>query len=105
MAGVARPIPIDLRGRFHFDNGFTEHFGFKDGISQPLIEGVPCRKKPEDSDEMEARISLVKPGEFLLGYLNERKERVGKRHGTNGSGPDAKRDLRLKRHVSRFPSA
>jgi Dyp-type peroxidase family len=95
MAGVARPIPIDLRGRFHFDDGFTEHFGFKDGISQPLIEGVPCRKKPEDSDDMQARISLVKPGEFLLGYLNERKERVGKRRGTNGNGPAAKRDLRL----------
>ncbi|HEX2654488.1 MAG TPA: hypothetical protein VHN11_12650, partial [Xanthobacteraceae bacterium] len=36
MAGVARSIPIDLKGRFHFDDGFKEHFGFKDGISQPL---------------------------------------------------------------------
>src|SRR5882672_1979386 len=95
MAGVARPIPPDLRGRFHFNNGFKEHFGFKDGISQPLIEGAPCQKEPKDSDEMQARISLVKPGEFLLGYLNERKERVGKRHGTNGNGPKTKRDLRL----------
>jgi Dyp-type peroxidase family len=94
MAGVARPIPIDLRGRFHFDNDFKEHFGFKDGISQPLIEGAPCRKKSKDSD-MQARISRVKPGEFLLGYLNERKERVGKRHGTKGNGPKTNRDIRL----------
>jgi Dyp-type peroxidase family len=95
MAGVARPIPLDLRGRFHFNDGFKEHFGFKDGISQPLIEGAPRRKKPKDSDEMQARISLVKPGEFLLGYLNERKDRVGERHGTNGNGSKTKRDLRL----------
>ena len=93
MAGVARPIPLDLRG--HFNDDLKEHFGFRDGISQPLIEGTPCRKKPKLPDEMQAHISLVKPGEFLLGYLNERKERVGKRHGGNGNGPKTKRDLRL----------
>ena len=91
MAGVARPIPLDLRG--HFNDDSKEHFGFRDGISQPLIEGAPRRKKLPDQEQ--ARISLVKPGEFLLGYLNERKERVGERRDTNGNGPKTKRDLRL----------
>jgi Dyp-type peroxidase family len=95
MAGVARSIPIELKGRFHFDDGFKEHFGFKDGISQPLIEGAPSPNRADQSDEMQARISLVKPGEFLLGYLNERKERLGKRHGKKGNRADVKRDLRL----------
>jgi hypothetical protein len=98
MAGVARPIPLDLRG--HFNDDLKEHFGFRDGISQPLIEGTPCRKKAKLPDEMQAHISLVKPGEFLLGYLNERKERVGKRHGRNGNGPKTKRDLRLNGRIS-----
>ena len=39
-----------------------EHFGFADGISQPAIEGY----HPASS-----RLHLVKPGEFLLGYVNE----------------------------------
>lgn len=42
--------------------GGREHFGFVDGISQPAIEGY----HPAPSD-----LHLVKPGEFLLGYLNE----------------------------------
>ncbi|MCB5181558.1 Dyp-type peroxidase [Streptomyces antimicrobicus] len=39
-----------------------EPFGFRDGISQPLIEGLP---KAEGSDRS------VKAGEFVLGYPNE----------------------------------
>lgn len=45
-----------------------EHFGFLDGISQPLIEGQwGSRVRPESCDPG----GLVKPGEFVLGYLNE----------------------------------
>jgi Dyp-type peroxidase family len=40
-----------------------EHFGFRDGISQPSIEGSPYRAAPGND--------IVKPGEFILGYLNE----------------------------------
>ena len=39
-----------------------EHFGFHDGISQPLIKGF---NKEGDPDFM------VEPGEFILGYENE----------------------------------
>lgn len=44
------------------DLGRQEHFGFHDGISQPLIEGLPKVGRPDDT---------VKAGEFLLGYPNE----------------------------------
>lgn len=38
-----------------------EHFGFRDGISQPTIKGL----SRSDSDE-----NCVEPGEFILGYKN-----------------------------------
>lgn len=40
-----------------------EHFGFKDGISQPAIEGL--YGKPKRNQD------VVKAGEFILGYKNE----------------------------------
>ncbi len=43
--------------------GSMEHFGFHDGISQPEIEGVARHRKGD--------LPPVKPGEFVLGYLNE----------------------------------
>ncbi len=44
------------------DLGRQEHFGFHDGIAQPVIEGLPKKGRPDDT---------VKAGEFLLGYPNE----------------------------------
>jgi len=52
----------ELRSFDTVDLGRQEHFGFHDGISQPLIEGVPATARPDD---------IVKAGEFLLGYPNE----------------------------------
>ncbi len=46
-----------------------EHFGWRDGLSLPNIEGVPAdrpRKKQQES-----WTSAIKPGEFVLGYRNE----------------------------------
>jgi len=40
-----------------------EHFGFADGISQPTIDGLSSR--------MDIPANTVKPGEFILGYVNE----------------------------------
>ena len=45
----------------------TEHFGFRDGISQPTIEGLP--RAQHDFD-------VVRAGEFILGYLNEYGQRT-----------------------------
>lgn len=39
-----------------------EHFGFKDGLSQPAIEGDP--RKPADEQ------APIQTGEFILGYAN-----------------------------------
>lgn len=44
------------------DLGATESFGFADGISQPLIDGLGPAGRSADT---------VKAGEFLLGYPNE----------------------------------
>ena len=44
------------------DIGRGEHFGFRDGLSQPAMSGVGAKAPP---------MHTVAPGEFLLGYLNE----------------------------------
>ncbi|HEV7214624.1 MAG TPA: Dyp-type peroxidase [Chloroflexota bacterium] len=44
------------------DLGDIEHFGFRDGVSQPVIEGIP---------KAAPAANVVKAGEFLLGYVNE----------------------------------
>ncbi len=42
--------------------GNKEHFGYRDGISQPVIIGTDRKGAPHD---------YVKPGEFIMGYKNE----------------------------------
>jgi Dyp-type peroxidase family len=100
--------PIILKGRLYDDR--KEHFGFTDGISQPTIEGSPmaqrskeklkrrsaATKESEDGKVLSAkeqRISLVKPGEFVLGYVNERRERISDRSAKgHANGPDLLRN-------------
>jgi Dyp-type peroxidase family len=55
--GVEERAALDTR-----DIGLGEHFGFRDGLSQPALSGVG-RPGPA--------MHTVEPGEFLLGYLNE----------------------------------
>ena len=43
-----------------------EPFGFRDGISQPVIRGTFRAQRPFD------KIHLVEPGEFILGYADNR---------------------------------
>lgn len=47
-----------------------EHFGFRDGISQPVIRGSARARR---LGTKEAKLSLVNPGELVLGYPNERE--------------------------------
>jgi Dyp-type peroxidase family len=47
-----------------------EHFGFRDGISQPVIRGSERARR---LGTKEAKLSLVNPGEIVLGYPNERE--------------------------------
>jgi Dyp-type peroxidase family len=50
-----------------------EHFGFRDGVSQPIIEGSPTRPnaRPPAADAPFSPSNVIKAGEFLLGYNNE----------------------------------
>lgn len=42
-----------------------EHFGFRDGISQPIINGLRKAAQTGSTDKP------LNPGEFILGYINE----------------------------------
>lgn len=46
-----------------------EPFGFRDGLSQPLLDWKGKRRPPSDEDLEYG--NLIAPGEFILGYGNE----------------------------------
>lgn len=54
--------PLDTGG---IERPEQEHFGFRDGISQPVIRG--SRKASKQANARD----IVSPGEFLLGYRND----------------------------------
>jgi len=60
FAGVGKVVATEEGNPLPEDK---EHFGFRDSISQPEIEGSP---KPSPPDQ-----ACLKPGEFVLGYVNE----------------------------------
>jgi len=65
-SGLAEVVPPLEAGR---QPDSREHFGFADGIAQPLIEGT---RDPSKEQERTGRLpTMVKAGEFLLGYRNE----------------------------------
>ena len=62
--------PVDTR----LWDDHKEHFGFRDGISQPVIEGSPPKTHGASSlpaDGQYGAANIIKAGEFVLGYLNE----------------------------------
>jgi Dyp-type peroxidase family len=64
--GVAGRVVESIKGQLLRDPGqpsaFVEHFGFRDGLSDPVLEGSwRARRQPYS-------MHLVKPGEFLMGY-------------------------------------
>lgn len=64
---VIRTVPIDQNGDVdeHATGTFSyEHFGFRDGISTPVIRGT------EQFTPRSAERDVVDPGEFVLGYPN-----------------------------------
>jgi Dyp-type peroxidase family len=89
MHGIIDGKPMVLRGQL-FPPDMKEHFGFADGFSQPKIEGRPEKNRGGHSGKKKSEVKLgseVRPGEFLLGYMNERRARV-----TNGRGRDIRRN-------------
>ena len=53
-------LPADLKGH--------EHFGFKDGISQPGVRGFSRPDSSNKQDSEHPGAFLIFPGEFVLGY-------------------------------------
>ena len=60
FAGAGKVLASE-EGNMHAED--KEHFGFRDSISQPEIQGSP---KPSPPDQ-----ACLNPGEFVLGYENE----------------------------------
>jgi Dyp-type peroxidase family len=71
MADAGVRVTFDQVGRTRVDQPGHEHFGFKDGISQPGIVGLTERQNPADDDQGLPGQDLVWPGEFVLGYPGE----------------------------------
>ena len=108
MAGAAElcvaepplaPDALDFRGRVYCDG--KEHFGFRDGISQPIIDGTTAADALKREKVKEARISVVKPGEFVLGYLNERGARASCYVGSDPSALGLKTEREQARQLGR----
>ncbi len=66
-AGVT--ILLQQDGRTRVDQPGHEHFGFKDGVSQPGIRGLNQPDDPQTNpDQGHPGQDLLHPGEFVLGY-------------------------------------
>jgi len=69
-AGVT--VLLTVEGRTRLDvtgEAGHEHFGFKDGVSQPGLRGVDIPDDPiGDPDQGHPGQDLLWPGEFVLGY-------------------------------------
>jgi Dyp-type peroxidase family len=80
--------------RIHVDEGRTltgplkghEHFGYKDGISQPGVKDFH-RRNPERKGfrDNHAGTELIEPGEFVFGYKSEKGDRKAPEWMKNGS--------------------
>ncbi|MGQ4647128.1 Dyp-type peroxidase [Lyngbya aestuarii] len=60
--GVEEILKLETFTLMDEEGRFREHFGFRDGVSQPTIEGLSRVGSPDNT---------VKAGEFILGYPNE----------------------------------
>jgi Dyp-type peroxidase family len=75
-----------VEGRTRIDEPGHEHFGFKDGVSQPGIRGVTPPDDPlGNPDQGQPGQDLLWPGEFVLGYPTQ----IGHaKAGIDGPNPD-----------------
>jgi Dyp-type peroxidase family len=64
-------VVYEQPGRARTDLPGHEHFGFKDGISQPGIRGFTEPSGP-DPDQGQPGQDLIWPGEFILGYPRQK---------------------------------
>ena len=67
-AGHGLTLVFQQDGMTRREAADREHFGFRDGISQPGIHGLTVPSDPSNPDEGEPGQHLIAPGEFVLGY-------------------------------------
>ena len=89
QAGVR--ILLDQPGRTRPDLPGHEHFGFKDGVSQPGIRGVDSPDDPiGNPNQGHPGQDLLWPGEFILGYATQIPTAARGVDGPNPTpGPDS----------------
>ena len=64
---VVRMAPEPLPGRLSVGKFGVEHFGFADGMSQPVVKGSG---QEADLGGDDARRTVIETGEFVFGYAN-----------------------------------
>ena len=64
IGGVDVLSTLDLEAIPPYDRGAHEHFGYRDRLSQPVIEGTGDEPTPGSGPP-------IKAGEFFLGYVDE----------------------------------
>jgi Dyp-type peroxidase family len=77
-------------------NDGKEHFGFADGMAQPLIDGAPGTSKSANVSAAVRARDVVPAGEFLLGYPDT--------YGTPSRGPTVASARDLGNALPRLPS-
>ena len=76
-----------IHGRTRVDEVGHEHFGFKDGVSQPGIRGIDVPDDPlANPDQGHPGQDLLWPGEFVLGYPTQLPQA---KPNVDGPNPDA----------------
>ena len=86
MASAGIQVTFDQAGLTREDQPGHEHFGFRDGISQPGIRGFTEPRNPDDADQGVPGQDLLWPGEFVLGHPTQ----IAEEHPDhpNGVNPD-----------------
>ncbi len=90
---LARDAGVEVafvqRGDARSDEPGHEHFGFRDGVSQPGVRGFTEPRNPDDENQGVPGQDLLWPGEFVLGYPGQPGVGGGEDAGTVArSGPD-----------------
>ena len=70
--GIKEIIKLNTSGQ---NTDHKEHFGFVDGVSQPLIKGFEKKESITNATATpQEEFNNIMPGEFILGYENEYKK-------------------------------
>jgi Dyp-type peroxidase family len=91
--GLAQVAKLDTSSLGETGRFEKEHFGFADGVSNPIVAGFPGSDKTQSPDNPQAP-QVIATGEFILGYPNgyDGKETtkpevapLGEEFGVNGT--------------------